>query len=201
MLSGRIVRPLKQLHRDASALASGDFSHRTGVHTQDEVGVLADAFNSMAGSVQQRQHEAREATDTAEVRLDRSPAGGVRLRDPVDEQEVRDDAARKRAAHDDGEVGADRDERHDELGRVAEARVEEAADAGPGVLGGVLGRLADQPRERDQRRCGEDEERHVSRVEGEVDDKRDRSERERRPEELSRHADTLTRCRRRSRRT
>jgi hypothetical protein len=35
-------------------------------------------------------------------------------------------------------------------------------------------------------------------MEDEVDDERDRGERERRPEELSRHADTLTACRRRS---
>ena len=42
-------------------------------------------------------------------------------------------------------------------GRVPEGRVQEAADARPRVLGCVLGRLADQPRERDQRERGEHE--------------------------------------------
>ena len=63
MLSGRIVRPLKQLRRDASAIASGVLSHRTAVHSQDEVGVLADAFNRMAVSLDQRQEEACRAAD------------------------------------------------------------------------------------------------------------------------------------------
>ncbi len=38
MLSGKIVRPLRQLGRDASALAAGDLSHRAKVRTHDEVG-------------------------------------------------------------------------------------------------------------------------------------------------------------------
>ena len=59
--------------------------------------------------------------------------------------------AGERAAHDLRQPGVDREERDDQLGRVAEARVEEAADAGARVLGCVLGRLADQPRERDER--------------------------------------------------
>ena len=54
-----------------------------------------------------------------------------------------------------GQAVGDREQRDDQLGRVAEARVQEAADAGAGVLGGVLGRLADQPRERDQARSAE----------------------------------------------
>ena len=60
-----------------------------------------------------------------------------------------------------GQAVRDGEQRDDQLGRVAEARVEEAADAGPGVLGCVLGRLADQPGERDQRERREDEERRL----------------------------------------
>src|ERR1700730_6772085 len=48
MLSGRIVRPLQQLEKDASALAAGALSHRSAVRTRDEVGNLADTFNRMA---------------------------------------------------------------------------------------------------------------------------------------------------------
>ena len=71
-------------------------------------------------------------------------------REPEHEQEVPDHAARERAAHDLGEAVVDREEGDDQLGRVAEGGVEEAADAGARVVGRVLGRLADQPRERDQ---------------------------------------------------
>jgi diguanylate cyclase (GGDEF)-like protein/PAS domain S-box-containing protein len=62
-LSGRIVRPLRQLQRDASVLAGGDLSHRTAVRTGDEVGVLAEAFNQMAGRIEYRRGENRRAAD------------------------------------------------------------------------------------------------------------------------------------------
>ena len=48
LLSGRMVRPLRQLGRDAAMLARGYLGHRTAVRTHDEVGALADAFNRMA---------------------------------------------------------------------------------------------------------------------------------------------------------
>jgi hypothetical protein len=69
---------------------------------------------------------------------------------------------------------------------------------GPVCSAGLLGRFADQPGERDEGRRGEHEQHDISRMEGEVDDERDRGERERRPKELPRHADTLTACPRRS---
>jgi diguanylate cyclase (GGDEF)-like protein len=48
LLSGRMVRPLRQLGRDAAMLARGNLRHRSAVRTRDEVGALADAFNRMA---------------------------------------------------------------------------------------------------------------------------------------------------------
>ena len=56
MLSGRIVRPLRQLGKDASALASGELGHRSTIHTKDELGDLAASFNLMAEVLEQR-HE------------------------------------------------------------------------------------------------------------------------------------------------
>jgi diguanylate cyclase (GGDEF)-like protein/PAS domain S-box-containing protein len=60
-LSGRIVRPLRQLWKDSQALAAGKFEHRSIVQTQDEVGTLADAFNRMAERLDERRQEARDA--------------------------------------------------------------------------------------------------------------------------------------------
>jgi diguanylate cyclase (GGDEF)-like protein/PAS domain S-box-containing protein len=67
VLSGRIIRPLRQLSADASALAAGDLSHRSAVSTRDEVGALASTFNTMAASLEWRHREltvAREAAAT-----------------------------------------------------------------------------------------------------------------------------------------
>jgi diguanylate cyclase (GGDEF)-like protein/PAS domain S-box-containing protein len=63
MLSGRIVRPLQQLGRDASVLAAGELSHRSAVRTRDEVGALADNFNLMAVALERRDDEVRSAAD------------------------------------------------------------------------------------------------------------------------------------------
>jgi diguanylate cyclase (GGDEF)-like protein/PAS domain S-box-containing protein len=84
MLSGRIVRPLRQLGKDATALAAGDLNHRSAVRSDDEVGVLADRFNQMAARLEQRQEEAghaaddlRQTKDTLATVIDASPVAIV----------------------------------------------------------------------------------------------------------------------------
>ena len=62
---------------------------------------------------------------------------------------------------------------------------------GPGVLARVLGRLADQPRERHERGRRGDEQRRVVGVEDVPQENRDRGQHERRPEELAAHGATL----------
>jgi diguanylate cyclase (GGDEF)-like protein/PAS domain S-box-containing protein len=73
MLSGRIVGPLRQLERDALALAGGDLSHRTKVEARDEVGNLAGTFNQMAASLERRQFELQESKNTLSAVIDASP--------------------------------------------------------------------------------------------------------------------------------
>jgi diguanylate cyclase (GGDEF)-like protein/PAS domain S-box-containing protein len=84
ILSGRIVRPLRQLGRDAAALAAGELSHRSAVTSRGEVGALADNFNRMAEALERRQDEAhaaademRKAKDTLEAVIDASPVAIV----------------------------------------------------------------------------------------------------------------------------
>jgi diguanylate cyclase (GGDEF)-like protein/PAS domain S-box-containing protein len=77
MFSGRIVRPLRQLEKDASMLAAGALSHRSAVRTQDEVGNLADTFNRMATSLERRQYEVQQSNDTLSAVIDASPVAIV----------------------------------------------------------------------------------------------------------------------------
>jgi diguanylate cyclase (GGDEF)-like protein/PAS domain S-box-containing protein len=84
MLSGRMVRPLRQLGRDTSVLAAGELSHRSAVHTHDEVGTLAENFNQMAEALERRHIEAkcaadqlRQAKDTLAAVIDASPVAIV----------------------------------------------------------------------------------------------------------------------------
>ena len=94
---------------------------------------------------------------------------------------------RERAADDLGQALVHGQQRDDQLGRVAEGGVEEAADARARVLGGVLRRLADQPRQRDERECGEDELDRLVEVERVVDQDDDRRERDRGEEHAANH--------------
>ena len=84
VLSGRVIRPLRELGKDAARLASGELSHRSTVRTQDEVGVLADDFNRMARALDARVEEARcaanemrQAKDTLAAVIDASPVAIV----------------------------------------------------------------------------------------------------------------------------
>jgi diguanylate cyclase (GGDEF)-like protein/PAS domain S-box-containing protein len=77
MISGRIARPLRQLERDAAALAAGALSHRSAVQTRDEVGNLADTFNRMACALERRQYEVQQSNDTLSAVIDASPVAIV----------------------------------------------------------------------------------------------------------------------------
>jgi signal transduction histidine kinase len=52
VISYRITRPLTDLTAAAEAIAGGDLTRRVQAHRTDEVGRLADAFNTMADQVQ-----------------------------------------------------------------------------------------------------------------------------------------------------
>ena len=52
-LANRIVRPLRELTATMERVAGGDLEARAPVHSQDEVGILAAGFNSMADRIRQ----------------------------------------------------------------------------------------------------------------------------------------------------
>jgi nitrogen fixation/metabolism regulation signal transduction histidine kinase len=80
MLSGRIIRPLRQLEQDAAIPAAGELSHRTSIAAAGEFGRLADAFNQMASSIEGRRNERlehanvlRQAKNALDAVIDASP--------------------------------------------------------------------------------------------------------------------------------
>ena len=94
-------------------------------------------------------HEARPAVELA--------AWPGEEREAEHEQQVPDHRAGERPAHDLGQSFVHGDEGDDQLRCVPERRVQEASDPRARVLRGMLRRLPDQPRQRDQRCRGEDE--------------------------------------------
>jgi diguanylate cyclase (GGDEF)-like protein/PAS domain S-box-containing protein len=84
MLSGRIIRPLRQLERDATILASGELSHRTSIEGPSEFGRLGEAFNRMALSMERRRaarieriDDLQRAKNTLDAVIDASPVAIV----------------------------------------------------------------------------------------------------------------------------
>ena len=65
-LSSRILRPVERLTQAAQRMERGDLTVRVPVTSEDEIGQLAHAFNSMAGSLaQQEQLRRNMVTDVA----------------------------------------------------------------------------------------------------------------------------------------
>jgi len=52
LITSGIIRPLKELNRATKKLAEGDLSARAEVNSKDEIAVLAEGFNDMAGNMQ-----------------------------------------------------------------------------------------------------------------------------------------------------
>lgn len=57
-----LFNPLKQLQQQAFEVSQGDYSSRLDMHTDDEVGQLAKAFNSMSDSLEQQEERKKEFT-------------------------------------------------------------------------------------------------------------------------------------------
>lgn len=61
VISRLIINPLHSLMRTSQAIAGGDLSQRTGVHSRDEIGTLANTFDEMTVRLQQRTAELERA--------------------------------------------------------------------------------------------------------------------------------------------
>jgi HD-GYP domain-containing protein (c-di-GMP phosphodiesterase class II) len=59
LFAGQITRPIQELVGGALKLAGGDYTSRVDVKSQNEVGVLADAFNHMGGEIKKAIEEIR----------------------------------------------------------------------------------------------------------------------------------------------
>ena len=70
VLSRSITRPLHSLTEAASAIAGGDYSRLVEVHTHDELGALARAFNTMVIQVRDSQGELEQRVQQRTAQLE-----------------------------------------------------------------------------------------------------------------------------------
>lgn len=62
--AGQISRPIQRLAQGARQLAGGDYGTRVQIRSENEVGVLADAFNQMGDEIEKSIEEIRKAAAT-----------------------------------------------------------------------------------------------------------------------------------------
>lgn len=67
LVGNRVGSGLRLLTVTAGAISAGDFSARAEIEAEDEVGVLGSAFDSMAGSIQEKTGELQEARNRLEA--------------------------------------------------------------------------------------------------------------------------------------
>jgi two-component system phosphate regulon sensor histidine kinase PhoR len=70
-----VSRPLRRIADAARAFAAGDFGHRVGVHSQDELGAVGQALGELAAQLRGRLVEAGADRATLRGLLDELPVG------------------------------------------------------------------------------------------------------------------------------
>ena len=75
LLSSGIVRPIRQLQRDAAAVGSGKTGHRSAVKAKGELGELVNSFNNMAASLQQQSVDLRRANTRLDAAMSNMSQG------------------------------------------------------------------------------------------------------------------------------
>ena len=80
LISRRIIVPIIRLVQTSRAVAAGDLSQQTGIHSGDEIGILASAFDQMTRSLRERTQELEEEASKIRAILE-SIADGVIVED------------------------------------------------------------------------------------------------------------------------
>jgi PAS domain S-box-containing protein len=73
LLARRITDPLSHLSRSAKALAQGDYDQKLAVHSDDEVGELTDAFNTMAFKLKENLASLSESEERFRALVEQAP--------------------------------------------------------------------------------------------------------------------------------
>jgi signal transduction histidine kinase len=77
-ISRLLINPIYALVRASQAITAGDLNQRTGVHSGDEIGVLANTFDEMTANLQQRTLELERANQTL-AQLDQTKSSFIQV--------------------------------------------------------------------------------------------------------------------------
>ena len=78
-IAARISRPILRLAEASRRIGSGDYLHPVAWKSADEVGVLVDAFNRMASSLQEQREDLRQRRDYIAAILQNATTGVISI--------------------------------------------------------------------------------------------------------------------------
>lgn len=91
-IGGRITRPISQLQTVADRMMHGDYSQRAIVETNDEIGQLSVAFNSMSEAIQKRDADLSGVNSALEKRIeDRTKELRIATREAQEASRLKDE--------------------------------------------------------------------------------------------------------------
>lgn len=94
IISRRITNPLSRLVRTSRAVAEGDLEQRTGIASEDEIGLLAETFDEMTMRLWERTQALEETVGRMQAIL-ASMSDGVMMEDTEGQLHILNDAARQ----------------------------------------------------------------------------------------------------------
>lgn len=74
IVSNIFTNPITELTKVAERIASGDFTQKTGIHTKDEIGTLANTFNTMSTQIQELISSLEQRVEQRTIELEQRSA-------------------------------------------------------------------------------------------------------------------------------
>lgn len=86
MFAYHISKPIKILSEESSIVAGGNYGHRFSVCREDEIGMLSDSLNVMAGKIEEDVNEIQRRVDTMETMnmIDKAVLSSISRNDLLD---------------------------------------------------------------------------------------------------------------------
>ena len=85
-LSRQIIKPILAITQTATKLADGDLSDRVSIHSEDEIGILANAFNKMAQQLQKSFTALEKTNETLEIKVEKRTMALKKLADKLEQK-------------------------------------------------------------------------------------------------------------------
>jgi diguanylate cyclase (GGDEF)-like protein len=99
VISSKIADPIIKIASSIKEISRGDFSHKSYVTTNDEIGMLADAFNEMAVKLHAKHCELRQSHDELELNVKERTAELSQMNEKLQQEISERQGSEKRLAY------------------------------------------------------------------------------------------------------